>query len=251
MGQFINNATGRGSLGGLSRYAGVINGLLFSPRFIAARVKMMNPNNFIQMGKEYGMTSPEANFMRKQYLKSFLATAGLTTAFVELGKLFGGEVSNDPTSSDFRKLKIGDTRIDPYGGHQQYLVAGANLIDGINDIYLGGQTPRYGADTPLTKLGRSAYYKTNPPLAFALALLHGKDPASGQPLTVSSEVERLFMPMILESLKEIAQEDPELLPYVGPMNFFGIGSQTYQQRPSGNNPYIPRMGGNIRNVFGR
>jgi hypothetical protein len=110
---FINLATGRGSLGQLEQAGKLLNYGLFAPRLIASRLQILNPHYYWAADK----------FVRKEALKSLFAMFAVGNTILQLGEMAGGEVSNDPSNSDFRKLKIGDTRIDPWGGYQQYFTA--------------------------------------------------------------------------------------------------------------------------------
>ena len=122
--EFVNTATGRGNLGMAENSAKLLSQFMFSPRLMASRLQMMNPRNYI-MG-------PKA--VRMEYLKSLLAIAGFGNTLGQLAKLGGGTVENNPGSSDFGKIKFGDTRIDPYGGFQQYIVAAKRLLPHIDKL---------------------------------------------------------------------------------------------------------------------
>ena len=68
---FINNATGRGSLGKYEQDA-LIKNLFFAPKYTASRFHMIDPRNYI---------SPNIDpFVRKQYWKSLAAQAGAVAA---------------------------------------------------------------------------------------------------------------------------------------------------------------------------
>src|ERR1019366_3896918 len=98
---YINNVTGRGNLGPLEKHAELLNNVLFAPRKIAGDVQFFNPANYIMRDK----------FVRKQYLKSLIATAGAWMTFAGTAKMAGASVSLDPDNSDFGKIRIGNTRI--------------------------------------------------------------------------------------------------------------------------------------------
>ena len=108
----VNAATGRGSLGMLESAAPVLNGTMFAPRLLAGRLEMINPVNYYKL-------PPAA---RLEAAKSLMTTITYGTTVLGLAKAAGAEVSMDPSSSDFMKAKIGNTRIDPWGGYQQLAV---------------------------------------------------------------------------------------------------------------------------------
>lgn len=232
---FVNTASGRGSLGSLEKAAVPLNTLFFSPRLIASRVQMMNP-------KYYIMASPQ---VRKEALKSLLAIAAAGNTVTQLGKMAGGTVSMDPTSSDFGKLKIGNTRIDPYGGFQQYIVAASRLMSGKVTSSTSGN--EYDLNNPqgpydpthydvLERFGRG---KLHPVLGFAYSFLRGKKEMSGKPMdfTTSNPMENAvaqrFIPILLQDFYELAKTDelsPELKALVGTLSTFGMGTQTYDSQ---------------------
>ena len=78
---------------------------------------MLNPGTYVTANPT----------VRKQYLKSAsLAVAAWKTLFRRLAGMFmpeDVEVNNDPRRADFRKIKVGNTRLDPGGGLQQFMVA--------------------------------------------------------------------------------------------------------------------------------
>ncbi len=215
---FVNTATGRGSLGKLEQSATALNSMLFSPRLIASRVQMLNPATYIN-------ASP---VVRKEYLKSLLAIATAGTTVSQLGRLAGGTVDTNPTSADAGKVKFGNTRLDPYGGFQQYLVAASRLISGEQTSSTSGNTyelgSRYGLPTRLDVGLTFGSNKLAPVPKFAWDLL---DASKSRPFTVSEEAARLFVPIVIQDIYDLAKEDPKLLPLVIPAGM-GMGVQTYQ-----------------------
>lgn len=115
---FVNTFSGRGSLGGLEKHAALLNTGLFAPRLIASRLTILNPFYYIY-------ASP---LVRKEALKCLFAIAAFGNVTLQLIKMAGGEVESDPASSDFGKGKIGNTRMDPWTGIQQYVVGANRLI---------------------------------------------------------------------------------------------------------------------------
>lgn len=237
---FVNTASGRGSLGKLEQSAVALNSTFFAPRLIASRLQMFNPWAFYK-------ASP---MVRKETLKSLFAIAAAGNLVTQLGSMAGGEVESDPTSSDFGKLKFGNTRLDPYAGFQQYLVLANRLIQGRikssttgNEYNLG---EKFGRATRFDVATRFAESKLNPVMSFITGWLHGKDPVTGQPFDVPEEMVQRLTPIMLQDLKQLATENPDLIPFVHddnpyeefhPENLpfavlaaFGMGVQNYESR---------------------
>jgi len=215
---YVNNASGRGSLGSLEKAAVELNGFFFSPRLIASRLQMMNPKNYI-------FSEP---MVRKQYLKSMMAMAGTWTTMASLAKIAGAEVSLDLNSADFGKIKIGDTRLDPAGGFQQYLVLLSRMASGKYTTSTTGKEhkfgEKFGSKTRLDTLADFIQNKLAPVPSYGA---RAAEATSYRPFQVGDETVRMFTPIILQDLIELIQEDPDLIPLALPATAIGIGSQTY------------------------
>ncbi len=219
---FVNTASGRGSLGPLEKSATALNTMLFSPRLIASRVKLLNPAYYI-------MADPQ---VRKEALKSLFAVAGVGATLGQLGKMAGGTVESNPTSSDFGKVKIGNVRLDPFGGFQQYVVAASKLISGKSTSLSGKESdlnnPRYGGQTRMDVVKNLGVSKLNPVMSFAYSLLNGSKEQTGQPMNFGTpnpfdnSIAQRFIPIVMQDTYEVAKENPSLLPITVPLNTFGM-----------------------------
>lgn len=228
MAEYVNNATGRGSLGKLESSAVALNSTLFSPRLLASRVNMLRPDTYIR-------ASPE---VRKEYLKSMATIIGAGSTFVGAGVAAGGETSFDPTTSDFMKLRFGDTRVDPFGGFQQYIVALSRIARYAKDFaaeqtgldplaledYAGHGGP-FGQPTAVDTLGRFFRYKEHPALSALHDIATGRD-AIGRKVEMPDVIKNRFMPIIMQDFVELYNEDPELLLLMVPATL-GVGVQTH------------------------
>jgi hypothetical protein len=221
--RFINAATGRGGLGKLEEAAVVMNTVFFSPRLMASRLTLLNPLYYVKQDP----------FVRKEALKTLVSSASVGLTVLGLSKLMGAEVQVDPRSSDFGKIKIGkNTRVDPWGGFQQWVRLGAQLITGKVVSTSGGKEIVLGEGyKPLTRLDiiqRSFEYKTAPVISFALDMLRGQSPF-GEKLNIPKEIGLRFVPMMVQDFYDLAQEDPRLTPLIIPAAF-GTGTQTYEHQ---------------------
>ena len=122
----VNRGTGRGTLPKKwDRALPFFSTFLFSPRLQAARVQMLNP---VYYSKAVFAKDPAVRFVRKEALKSAMSYAAIAGSALALLKYAGADVEPDPRSADWGKIRIGDTRYDLFGGFQQYLRLGAQLI---------------------------------------------------------------------------------------------------------------------------
>ena len=215
---YVNNASGRGNLGKFEAAAKHFNEMFFSPRLMKSRFHMMNPRNL-------AFSRPE---VRNEYLKSMglLASTWITAA--KLAEYGGAEVSWDPESSDFGKIKIGNTRIDPGAGFQQPLVLMYRLTKGVPQKLLYGEG-RY-SESPLRTTGSDALNFLEGKLSPNARLISELASAEKgkKPFEVGDQALKSIMPITIQGFSELAQEDPDLLPLIG-LDALGIGVSTYEK----------------------
>lgn len=219
--KFVNTATGRGNLpGSVERAAVVLNGVFFSPRLMASRIQTLNPVYYVKLDP----------FVRKEALKSLLTFAGIASSIVGMSKLGGAEVGIDPRSADFGKIKIGDTRYDPYAGFQQYIVLGSRLLTGQMISSTTGKEIRLGEGykTPnrLDIITRFLQSKESPIASFVTGLLQ-QQTATGEKFNIPAEVVDRFIPMMANDLYDLYREYGTKGLAMGIPGLFGAGSQTY------------------------
>lgn len=225
----VNTFTGRGSLGKLDRITPQLNTVFFSPRLIAARFQSLNPVWYIKQPKE----------IRKRAIGDFskFVIAGLTTLAV--AKLAAGDkvdVEIDPRSSDFGKIRIGNTRFDIWGGHQQFARCFTQIIMGQRKSTTTGEIISLNKDEyPFTTrkevLLRFIEGKLAPVPALVNELMAGAKTWTGEDMTLKSVTFEKFVPMYIQDIAD-AYTDGSLERAVGVAlpAFFGVGVQTWQSR---------------------
>lgn len=237
--EFVNNATGRGSLkvsgpGGrvanLEQSANVLSQTMFSPRLLASRIKFLNPYTYTQ-------TPPGA---RNEYIKGLARTMGTWGAFAGLAEMAGASVGKNPNSSDFGKIRIGNTRIDPGAGFQQLLVLAKRMSPGGNFTSVSGKETEFGVGykprTRLTTAQEFAANKLHPSARFAYDLFNA---TSSNPFDVSDEIIQRAMPMLVTDLMQAAEEDPAVQMLIAPLSSVGIGAQTFEPGSYNESLYSP------------
>jgi hypothetical protein len=222
--RWINNATGRGG-GDNKLFKDSLTGLnigLFSPRLMASRVNLLNPWFYRKLHKQ----SP---FAAQQAMRGAAQLAGAVSLTLWLAKMGGADVVMDPRSSDFGKIKIGDTRIDVAGGFTQYITFAAREItgqtkteDGIEDL-----GPGYGERSRFDVGLRFARSKASPNAAYVYDAAEGLT-FDYRPFDPKKEFGRLFLPIGFESTYDTYKEAGARPAALGAgLNAVGFGVQTY------------------------
>lgn len=265
---YINNATGRGSLDmrkfwrqnknlkaedvttawNFEKNATELNTFIWSPRLITSRLAMLaDPTIYTAMPKG----------MRFEAVKSLIAIGAFGSLAGMVGAQLGGKISDNIFSSDYKKVRFGNKVLDPWAGFQQYVVAAARFIKGANEV---------GPQERLTTVGRFARSKMSPASTLAYDILSAewdrsnKKPENntvggflynqnwlvsggeftdpfGNRSSVPIKIVNSFVPMFLEDLTEILSEDPNFAEAasltVG--SALGMGAQDYPERTAGAN----------------
>lgn len=221
---FVNNGTGRGDLGKLNRNAQVLNNIFFSPRLIASRFNLLNP---IWYAKQ---PTP----VRKEAIKSFAEFIGVGTTILGIAKLAGADVEYDPRSTDFGKIRIGNTRWDIWGGFQQWARVFSQLASGERKTQrkeiIELSKKKFPFETRLDVAERFLRGKFAPIPSLALELFEGQK-LFGEELAFTKEVTENTIPLYLQDIGEaFDQIGPWAMLTVGTPAFFGVGVQTYEEK---------------------
>jgi len=226
--RYINSMTGRGPLPGqaLQSAAGALNAMFFSPRLLASRLDLLfSPVT-------YARATP---FVRRQAIRSALQLLGVGVGVLYAAKKMGMSVGLDPTSADFGKIKVGDTRIDIWGGFRPIVVLLAQMKAGYITSSVSGKkeplnTRQFGGQTDLAIFGRFLREKFSPNASFIADWLSGSD-VVGQKFKWSQQWRRLI-PMLAGDLIDTATYKGPHAPLgvVGAANVLGMGTATYGSR---------------------
>jgi hypothetical protein len=128
LGILINSLTGRGTEG-LGKLGTKTNAILFSPKFLQSNIDTLTAH--VYSSKVTGRDKLEA----AKNLGKIVASVGATLYIAE--QLKPGSVEWDPRSSDFGKIKIGDTKFDVTGGMSSLVTLAARLGGGVKSTTTG------------------------------------------------------------------------------------------------------------------
>lgn len=217
---WVNHASGRGSLGNFERVAGELNTGFFSPRLIASRFSMLNP-------AWYTKQTPA---VRKEAIKSMAEFIGIGLTVLMLSKLAGAEVEEDPRSADFGKIRVGNTRWDIWGGFQQWARVFTQMATGERKSTATGRVRSLEDErSSRFNVGLDFLVGKLAPVPKEIVQLLGKE-LIVEDKSLSDEILENVIPLYLQDLGEAIEDfGPEAIFTVGVPGFFGVGTQTYEK----------------------
>jgi hypothetical protein len=226
LGKYINAATGRGDLGALNEASALLGNLFFSPRYLASLVQA--PLYMIRADP----------LIRKEAMKDMAAQFTGAATLLGLASVAGAAVELDPRSADFGKIRVGNTRVDPWRGYQQIarLVA---MIQSGETKSAGGSIYGIDADEAILRFFRT---KLSPQAGFAVDAYYGKDLLDRPVEADFDNAWRRLAPLALQGLVEAIQEGPGEGIALSSLSLLGTGAQTYSSTGEQRNKAIADMG---------
>lgn len=209
----INIMTGRGSLGRFEEAAMLLNLPFFSPKFLISR---------IQLPFTLATTNP---ILAKMALRDFVGYLGFMFSMGALADFSGvAKVEWDPRSSDFGKWRIGNTRVDPYGGFQQPVVSMTQLLMGERKETATGEVRDLD---PGQRIWQFAENKLSPTASSLIGLRRGRL-FGGKELTPFNFFYEALAPMpigdVWDAVNDLGAAGGTIL---GALGIFGVGIQTF------------------------
>src|SRR5690606_12057261 len=173
---YVNAATGRGSLGKFQQSATLLNTLLFAPRWVLSRFQMLAAQPLW-----YGTGRTRA-LIAKEYARFIIgALVAQALAFIAAGgddddELF---ISTDPRHTDFMRSKVGNVVIDPWAGFIPRAVLATRLVTG-EKITGSGKVvslndPKYGQEDRFGLVARYLRTKLAPIPGAAVTIATGRN----------------------------------------------------------------------------
>lgn len=222
---YINVATGRGKIGTKESLSVGMNTILFAPRYVASRFQLLAGQPL------YGGTAATRKMIAGEYAR-FLTGLGVVYG---LGSMAGGKIETDPRSSDFGKIRFGNTRIDPLAGLSQSTVLAGRLTSGETKTTTGkvqkirGEKIPYGGSDSADVIARFLRSKLAPVPAIGVDVATGKNYV-GEPIDAkyaAKQVVPLAFGDIYDTMKERGVAAGTALAL---LSMFGMGIQTYEPK---------------------
>ncbi len=215
---FLNHATGRGDPKWLAKHIDIFNIAFFAPRLLVGRVQVI--------GDLFTSTSP----VRKIIAADLLEGIGAGLLILTLVSMIKGvDVEKNPLSTDFGKIRFGNTRIDFWGGYQQIARYTIQFLAGMRKTT---QTKRIVKVPRGDILWRFVQSKLSPPAGFALDMATGETFLGRklrlEPAIVGREAFERFVPLFVQDVIDAARfQGMSGLAMVVPTALHGVGAMTY------------------------
>jgi len=219
---YINSATGRGSLGKFERSAHTLSRIFFAPRWAMSRFQVM----MAPFSPKY----LKHKSLRKEMARDYASYLGTMSAILMLAKGSGAEVELDPSKGDFGKMVMPNgVRVDLPGSMGPTLrLIGATIKKAGNTAGLWKDGERID---PLDKLGRFTKYKFSPIASLVAESITGKD-VMGQETDWAKSSYSHTVPLIFQTAEEVYEKDPSMDSVMMGLLFeaVGMGVQVYKDR---------------------
>jgi hypothetical protein len=221
IGKLVSSLTARGQWGKRGEPA-IVRLILWAPKMLKANIDVLTGH----LGQDI---SP---FARKQAATNLLKIVG-TTAMVMMvaNAMKPGSAETDPRSSDFGKIKIGNTRFDFTGGAASLIVLASRLISNSTKSSTTGMVSQFG-----TGYGQTSKFdiltdfltgKTTPPMRVLVDWLKGRN-FQGQTPTIPSSLYSVITPISIQNAVQL-KDDNSVQAVLGTiLDVLGINANTYQ-----------------------
>jgi len=230
LGEYINTSTGRGKIPGRhgDDAAQFLNTFLFSPRLLASRLQILNPIYYARLYRK----DP---FVARQALQAAVTTIGGISAMVYLSSnIPGAKVGSNPLSSDFGKVRIGNTRVDFAGGFQPIIVLYSRLLKKKSVSSASGRSQDinggFGTSTRPDVVYRFAQSKLSPTTRLLWDQAAGET-YLGDPVTVKGQAWSIAPLNVQGAYDAYATDGVPAAAAAGILGSIGFGVGSYPDKP--------------------
>lgn len=225
--EMVNSITGRGKLKLSEGQQAAVNKAFFSIKFLKSNLDFLAaPARYLADTKSFARKQAAMNTLR------VAATIGTTLWIAD--QLIPGSVEWDSRSSNFGKIKIGNTRFDITGGASSLVTLATRLARKSTKSSITGKITKlgegYGAPDGMDVLWNFTENKFSPLFTTIKDIVNGKD-FMGKRITAGSLIQNLTTPMLVQTMLEAKDnENSANLMLVLIADALGISTNTYSQQ---------------------
>ncbi len=251
----INTFSGRASLGPAEVMSKHLALIFFSPRNWVSVIKQTIPLVTIPWyaslrSKDQAFYKPSVaqKMAALDYMKYVAATGSLLMSIAYMLNSDDddeNEVVFNPTSSDFLKVKLGNTRIDMFGGRTQMIVYQMRMLLDETTSTSTGKTSQLGSGaftpTRFDLTSKMVQNKFAPTLGLLTEYLQTKVKGKegdqkrvstfGEEYDFADKLKESTQPIFWQTIREVHKDQPESVAYfLDVLAAIGTGIQTYGQK---------------------
>jgi len=223
--EMANSLTGRGKIRLGKDAQSFVNEAFFSIKFFKSNLDFLF--------KPFKLVADPGSFTNRQAAKNLLTTMSVVGIIIALSDALSDDISTewDPRSSDFCKIRVGDTRFDPSGGLCGLTTMAARIATGKTKSTNTGLVSKLGEEfgsRGVTDVFWDYLENKTSPMASAIKSLINRKGFMDEEVTPTNIFKSLTTPIIIETGLE-AIENPNSAPplLVILADFLGIGANTF------------------------
>jgi hypothetical protein len=196
----VNIMTGRGNLGRMESWSSGVNKVFFSIKFFKANIDtLIKP------------ATAKTSFARKQAAYNLLSMTAIITIVLAIANALNPDsVEEDPRSSDFGKIKVGNTRVDITGGIGSILILVARGFSQSYKSSTTGLLSKYGEDYMSPVFMDAIWDFTEnkfSPMASMIKEIANQKTFEGDKVTFMTSLQSLTVPIIAETIIDANEKE--------------------------------------------
>jgi hypothetical protein len=222
--RWINIGSGRGSFGEKAdRAMHALNFFIFSPRFIASRVQVLNPLTYLR-----NAGTPEGRAVLKLQMSEMAQFTAMVGGTLLLAKQAGFKVGTNPDKPDFLRLSLGNYHYDGLAGLQPIM----RLVYGVTaDAARAARGEKAEEGKTALDVGARFLRSKAAPIPSFFVDYFDRKTFEGKPFNLTDAAAERIMPIMWHDFIEAYQREGIGGPLAIAPGGVGFGAQYYEPKP--------------------
>jgi len=222
--ELVNSMTGRGGLPAGEKWQELTNKAFFSVKFLKANLNTLT--------SPVALLKEPTSFAKQQAAKNLLSVVSVIGSILGIAKSIDPDSVNfDPRSTNFGKIKIGNTRFDITGGMGSIVTLASRMLTQASTSSVTGKITKlgkgYGTPSGMDVLWNFIENKFSP-IASVISDLIEQETFEGDKPSILSTAKGLTVPIIMQQGAEATQNEKSAnLMLILIADALGIGANTY------------------------